>query len=232
MIGISLLFVGLAVLLYPFIAGFFHNRQTEQMISSFEETVKDSQFDKLYELLKQENKRLYEEGQKDLKDPFSYTQPTIDLTQFGLKENIIGYIEIPKIKQKLPIRLGANEENMSLGATHLTQTSYPIGGEHTNSVIAAHRGYSEAYMFREIDKLQKGDFIYIHNFQEKLTYRVSEIQIIEPDESDKILITKGKDQITLMSCHPFTVNSQRYLVYCERVKETESGGLYSEKNPV
>ena len=79
---------------------------------------------------------------------------------YGIKNNIIGYLSIPKIKISLPVFLGANEENMKKGAVHLTETSYPVGGDNTNCVIAAHRGYSKAAMFREIEKLELNDKIY------------------------------------------------------------------------
>ena len=50
-----------------------------------------------------------------------------------------------------------------------------------------------------------------------MTYRVSEIEIILPDESDKIMIQPGRNMVTLMTCHPYTQNSKRYVVYCDEV---------------
>jgi sortase A len=117
---------------------------------------------------------------------------------------------------KLPIYLGASEENMKKGAVHLTETSLPIGGKNTNCVIAAHRGFSGAPMFREIEKLKKGDKIYITNFWYKMTYQVVDIEIINPDDVEKVLIQKGRDLVTLSTCHPYRYNYQRYIVYCER----------------
>ena len=125
---------------------------------------------------------------------------------------------LPKMDIELPILLGANEENMSSGAVHLTGTSYPIGGVNTNCVIAAHRGYSRTAMFRDIEALEVGDKIYIENFREKLIYQVTELRIIEPTDIDKLLIQEGKDMVTLVTCHPYGYNYQRYVVFCERVK--------------
>ena len=62
-----------------------------------------------------------------------------------------------------------------------------------------------------------GDELTIQNCQETLTYRVSEIEIILPDESDKIMIQPGRNMVTLMTCHPYTQNSKRYVVYCDEV---------------
>ena len=99
----------------------------------------------------------------------------------------------------------------------MTETSYPIGGENTNCVIAAHRGYAKAAMFREIEKLEIGDKVYIDNFKERLTYKVIQLRIISPSDTDQILIREGKDMLTLLTCHPYRKNSQRYVVFCERI---------------
>lgn len=102
------------------------------------------------------------------------------------------------------------------GAAHLTQTSYPIGGENTNCVLAAHRGYYKAPMLREVERLQIGDTVYLQNFRETLTYTVSELRIIDPSDVDALLIQPGRDLLTLVTCHPLGSNRQRYVVYCER----------------
>ncbi|MDL2251174.1 class C sortase, partial [Lachnospiraceae bacterium OttesenSCG-928-J05] len=175
------------------------------------------QSDALYEFLKAENERLYAQKQKDLKDPFSYEIPGINLSTFGITDNLIGFLTIPRIEETLPLYLGANEQNMTKGAVHLTQTSYPIGGNNTNVVIAAHRGYYQANMFRHIDKLEIGDNVYIKNFRETLTYQVVETKIINPDAINEVLIREQRDMITLLSCHPYMYNYKRYVVYCERV---------------
>lgn len=173
--------------------------------------------EQLYQELTRRNEELYENKQENLVDPFSYEQPTIDLSEYGIKNNIIGYIEIPKINVELPILLGANTKNMDKGAVHLTETSYPIGGENTNSVIAAHRGHNRKKMFRYLNKLKNGDKIYIQNFREKLVYEVYEIKVIEPDATNELLIQDGQDIITLLTCHPYMVDTHRYLVRARRV---------------
>lgn len=42
----------------------------------------------------------------------------------------------------------------------------------------------------------------ITNLWETLTYTVSEIKVIEPNEIDEILIQPGRDLVTLLTCHP------------------------------
>lgn len=216
-----LFLAGFIVMLYPVWTDFLYRQETERLKTKFAAQFPEedsSQTEQLYEELKRRNTVLYQEHQKDLKDPFSYQQPEIDLSAYGLPDNIIGFLQIEKMDIELPIYLGANQENLSLGAAHLTETSYPIGGENTNSVIAAHRGYHKTAMFRDIEKLERGDKVVLRNFRETLYYQVTGTKIIQPTEIDELLIQPGKDMLTLITCHPLHANYQRYVVYCERVQ--------------
>ena len=190
---------------------------TEEDID-IERDSSNAALDRLYKWMLRQNKYLYKNGQKDLIDPFSYEQPGIDLTKYGLSDNIVGYISIAKINCNLPIYLGASRENMKKGAVHLTQTSYPIGGNNTNAVIAAHRGAVNSFMFRDIEEITAGDLVVIQNFRQTLTYQVTGMKVIEPSDIEAILIQPDKDMITLITCHPYLVNDKRYVVYAERLE--------------
>ena len=218
------LVVGMAVFAYPRITQWIYNNQVQDMVKNFEADLatmkagaEPDKLDELYELLRRENTRLYEEGQSELKDPFSYAQPGIDLSDYGIEDNIIGYLVVPRLEETLPIYLGANEDALKLGAAHLTETSYPVGGENTNSVIAAHRGYYKANMCRNSQKLGLEDPVYVRNFHETLMYRVAEIKVIQPEDISEVLIQQDRELLTLISCHPYGQNAKRYVVYCERV---------------
>lgn len=219
-LGILFIIAGIIIFLMPQINEHKFQENIKKQEEEFKEIIEEKKdiLDILYEKLEKENEKLYNESQAELKDPFSYEQPSINLEEYGIENNIIGYLNIPKINIEVPIILGANKENMKQGAVHLTQTSYPIGGNNTNSVIAAHRGYSKALLFRNLDKLERGDIIYIKNFKETLRYAVNQIKIIDPTDVKDLLIQEGKDLITLVTCHPYRVNTQRYVVYCERQK--------------
>jgi len=173
-------------------------------------------YEELYQFLKSENERMAQDGQAGLVDAFSYQVAGVDLSKHGIEDGCIGFIEIPSINVIMPIYLGANSYNMSMGAVHLTQTSYPIGGVNTNCVIAAHRG-GTTDMLRNIHKLAIGDEIIITNFREVLTYRVVDYKIILPTDINEVKIQQGRDLVTLVSCNPLGSNTQRYVVYCERV---------------
>ncbi len=215
--AILLFAAGLSLLVFPVISDWLYERDVQRQKDAFENmSGTDSRLEALYQELLRQNKKLFEEKQKNLTDPFSYSQPSIDLSGYGLDDNIIGFVSIPKMDVELPILLGANEENMRKGAVHLTETSYPIGGDNTNCVLAAHRGYSRTAMFRDIELLEKGDEIFIENFRQTITYQVEETVVISPTDVDKLLIQPGKDMVTLITCHPYRHNYQRYVVYCRR----------------
>ena len=117
---------------------------------------------------------------------------------------------------------------MKKGAGHLSETSIPIGGNNTNSVIAAHRGMKSHPMFRDIENLSIGDEVKITNMWDELIYKVVETKVINPDEISEVLIQEGRDLITLITCHPYTKNYQRYVVYCERQEEASDVELIDE----
>ena len=171
----------------------------------------------LYNAMLDYNRRIYDSGQAGLCDAWSYQVASFDLQAYGIEDEAIGVISIPKMDVELPIYLGASSENMAKGAVHLSQTSLPIGGTDTNCVIAAHRGWYGAPYFRYIDVLEEGDEVYVTNLWETLTYKVSEIRVINPDDVGQILIQPGRDLLTLLTCHPFASGGlYRYVVYCER----------------
>ncbi len=218
--AILFLLIGMAIFIYPKITDWKYRVKVENLEEDFEKQNQDSQLEKLYKELVNQNEKLYKEKQSGLRNLYSYQHKKIDLSRYGIENNIIGFLEIPKMDIKLPIYLGATEENMKKGTVHLTETSYPIGGKNTNSVLAAHRGYSRTAMFRDIEKLKKGDIIYVENFREKLVYKVKKYRVIRPTDIKSILIQEKKELLTLLTCHPYRHNYQRYVVICERIYPT------------
>ena len=231
LIFVSLMFIlGLVLFLYPLVNKYENKIEVNETKKTFEKTVEklkeeskeeDSPLNKLYSDMKAYNEKIYKDNQSDLKDPWYYEQSSFDLTKYGVENNIIGYIIVPHMEIELPIYLGANSDNMAKGAVHMSQTSLPIGGENTNCVIAAHRGYKGIPMFCDIEIMEIGDEVIIKNLWETLKYRVSNIKIINPSDSQEVLIQPGKDMVTLITCHPYTKNYKRYVVYCEREKDNE-----------
>ena len=215
---VLLLLLGLGILSFPKIHSFFTTIEQKQKIQSFKETISNqSDKDALYKQMKQYNEKIYKEHQKDLKDAWSYSQNTFDLGILNLDMNIIGYIEIPKLDVQIPLFIGANYNNLNKGVAIMSQTSMPIGGENTNCVIAGHRGgYHGEQLFKNIENLAIGDEIRITNPWETLTYFVIKKIVIEPNEIEAVKILPNQDMITLFTCHPYGMETQRYVVYASR----------------
>lgn len=179
-------------------------------------------YPELYDAFLAYNQQLFAQGQSGLKDPFAYETPAFDLTGCGLPDDVIAALWIPRLDLELPVYLGANAANMARGGALLGQTSMPLGGENTNTVIAAHRGYYGAEMLRNVQKIQIGDKITMTTPWDTLVYRVCELEIIQPDDINAVLIQPGRDLLTLTTCHPYTQNTQRYLVIAERDPDAEA----------
>lgn len=174
-------------------------------------------YQELLDAMKEYNEQIYREKQTGLCDAWAYQEPSVDLTEYGIEDGVIGVISIPKLGIEMPIYLGATYDNMAKGAAHLSQTSLPIGGENTNCVIAGHRGWNGADYFRYITNLEPGDTVTVTNLWEELTYTVSDIKIIDPNDVDEILIQDGRDMLTLLTCHPYGSGGKyRLVIYCEQ----------------
>ncbi|MGN1306394.1 MAG: class C sortase [Faecousia sp.] len=175
----------------------------------------------LYAAMQAYNERIYAEGQSGLCDPWSYTVPALDLSAYGLeKDEAIGVMQIPSIGVSLPIYSGASSAHLNKGAALLSQTSFPTGGENTNTVIGAHRGWNAEDYLRDVEEVQIGDEIIVTNFWVELHYTVTEIKIIKPNDISQILIQDGRELLTVFTCHPYASGGKyRYLLICDRVAE-------------
>ena len=149
-------------------------------------------------------------------DPFSFEEALDAFSTQGLEDGLIGYIEIPKMGSSLPLYLGASTEHMAKGATVVSGSSAPLGEESSNCVIAAHRGYSSAAMFRDIEELSAGDKVYVCTLWDKLTYTVVGTKVIDPSDTAAVSVQQRRDMVSLLTCHPYGYNYSRYVVECER----------------
>lgn len=212
---------GLSVMLYPIISDYWNSKTQSRVIADYDELL-SSMDNETYEAL-MKSAQEYNDKLKELYNPLeNYNEITgyddaLDVTGTG----IMGYVTIPEIEVELPIYHGTSDKVLNNAAGHLQGTSLPIGGENTHAVISAHRGLPSAKLFSDLDELEKGDRFTITVLNEVLTYEVDKIQIIEPDELDKLEIVDGQDYVTLITCTPYGVNTHRLLVRGNRVA-TES----------
>lgn len=209
---------GICIMLWPVFTGHRLQADADEAVQNFlEERKPEQQYPELLAVLREYNQRIYAEKQSGLVDLEACEAPASDLTAYGIADEIIGVLEIPAMELTMPVYLGASDAHLAAGAAVLGNTSAPIGGDNTNCVIAGHRGWRGADYFRHIDRLQVGDTVKLTNLWEILTYTVTDIEIIQPHEVEKIKIQQGCDLLTLLTCHPYASGGrQRYVVYCEK----------------
>lgn len=216
-------FALMVILCQPIAAPMVYEQGLKEKIAVVEQKQKDPGIHQgLREAMEEYNLQLAQD-QSGLDSVDSYEAPGLNLEDYGMgADDAVGYIEIPAMDVTLPLYLGASRAHMDDGAAVLGQTSMPIGGNSTNCVIAAHRGWNGKAMFRDVELLQEGDLVYLVNLWETLTYQVTGISIIWPDEVEAVAVEPGQDMVTLLTCHPYIVGTYRYLVYCHRVEEEPS----------
>ena len=212
---------GICVMLWPVFTGHRLQSSATTAVQEFlaDRDEPEQQYLELLADLQAYNQRIYAEKQRNLTNLEACEVPAADLTAYGIEDEIIGVLEMPTMELTMPVYLGASDGHLAAGATVLGNTSAPIGGVNTNCVIAGHRGWYGADYFRHIDRLQAGDMVTVTNLWETLTYTVVDIQIIQPDQVNRIKIQPGRDLLTLITCHPYASGGrQRLVVYCERRK--------------
>lgn len=223
-LGAVIFIGGLGVFLYPVISGFVNERSQSGIVEQYEEAI--AAVDDITKAHTVEEARAYNasllQGQKELTDPFRklLTEDDNAVTSVLNVGAIMGYVEIPKIGVKLPIYEGTTEENLQKGVGWMSGSSLPIGGESTNCVLTGHRGLPTARLFTDIDQLGIADEFFVRNMMEILAYRVVDVQVVEPGAIETLRILESKDRITLLTCHPYMINSHRLLVIGERIPYT------------
>lgn len=221
---IAILFLsGLGITLYPFFSNLVAESNASRAIASYSDEIAqmdEEDIDATKEAIQKYNEQLNSAfvSSKETEEGISY----VDLVDVG---ESIGFITIPKIDVDLPIYSGTSTEVLEKGVGHIEQSSFPLGGPGTHSVLTGHRGLPKAVLFTDLDKLEVGDLFYLHVLDEVLAYRVDQVKVVEPEETDDLKIVEGMDYCTLVTCHPYAVNTHRLLVRgvrTEYVPEEES----------
>lgn len=225
---IIMFFVGLLVLAYPLISDRYYTVQQKSAETAHEAYVKGLSPEEKKRILHEarvHNEKLYQLGTEIFNslrlDFLEEELRTGTFPAFFLPDQTIGTVEIPKIDQKLPVYSGTSDAILEKGAGFMIPTSLPVGGPNTHSVITAHRGLPQSRLFRDLGELQKGDIFLVKVLDDTLAYKVTDIHVIKPTEVELLSIEPGKDRCTLLTCHPYMINSHRLIVRGERVDYNE-----------
>lgn len=216
---------GLVLLAYPFISNYIFEKSASSKVRSYEQkadTMNQEKIDRMFQEAEKYNRDL-SRSLVQLTDPFKLKQKSGENLDYQKILNIdgsriMGYIKIPCISVELPVYHGTAAEVLEHGVGHLSASSFPIGGKSTHSVLTGHTGLSSAKLFTDLTEMKKEDLFFIHVLDRILAYKVDQISIVKPEDTEKLQIIKGKDYVTLVTCTPYGVNDHRLLVQGVRTK--------------
>lgn len=221
----TIFLLGVFIVIYPVVSNLLYEKHQSHVLAQYDETMNQMGQEKLDTELRavQEYNSSLLSGEAWLTDPFDpdlvldpQAEPYASL--LNLEGNgIMGYVEIPPIDVNLPIYHGTTPEVLEKGIGHLQNTSLPVGGESTHTVLTGHTGMAGKRLFTDLSQLEVGDVFYIHVAGNTLAYQVKEIFIVEPDQTEHLVVKPGQDLATLITCHPYGINTHRLLVQGTRI---------------
>lgn len=219
---ILMLLIGLSLLLYPSVADYWNSFTQSQAIINYAEQVAHldtEQYDHIWQDAFAYNASLVGRRNDYLLSDEQRSEYNRLLNVAG--NGIMGYIEIPSIGVELPIYHGTADSALAVAIGHLEWTSLPVGGADSHCVVSGHRGLPSAKLFTDLDHLALGDYFLLRILDETLTYEVDQIRIVEPTQTDDLLIQEGKDLCSLVTCTPYGINSHRLIVRGHRIENLE-----------
>lgn len=217
---------GFLLLLYPLISNMVHQRQQSDAVASYDSAVSNRSEEEIQEILNQAteyNNMLFQSNGAivDNMDTSILSDESYN-SLLNQANGIMGSIEIPKIDVDLPVYHGTEDNVLSVGVGHIQGTSLPVGGENTHCVLSGHRGLPGSSLFTRLDEMKEGDLFFLSVMGETLAYKVYDIQVVDPDNTEVLEITAGKDDVSLVTCTPYGLNTHRLVVTGERVPYEES----------
>ena len=226
--SILIIICGILLASYPWISNYVNERAADGEINVYEENVQNMDEEKLKEYLldAQEYNAALLDTRIALIDPFDAEfnklykdTPYSNLLNYD-SQGIMGFLEIPAIKVKLPIYHGTSPAVLQKGVGHLEGSSLPVGGESTHSILTGHTGLNKAKLFTDLTSVQKGDMFFVSVLGQKMAFVVDDINVVLPDDTSRLQVVEGKDYVTLITCTPYGVNDHRLLVRGVRTEYT------------
>lgn len=226
---IVILIAGLSLLLYPTFSSYWNSMHATKTIATYAqemENLDEAELVQMWEAAVEYNRHFRGSSESSF-DSNGHTLSGEQLEQYLSLLNIgdtgmMGYVDIESIGVSLPIYHGTSDGVLQVAAGHLDWTSLPVGGESTHCVISGHRGLPSAKLFTDLDKLHEGEIFTMTILNQVLTYEIDQIRIVEPQNTQDLLIESGKDYCTLLTCTPYGINTHRLLVRGHRIATAEN----------
>jgi sortase A len=229
-VGSLIVLIGFCILVYPYASQVWNNYRNVLITQSYSDVV--ASIPKKDIDVYWEEARAYNATHRvnvmtdvfDLEEEYILSHPYDTLLNPNGDE-IMGYIEIPKINLRLAIYHGLGSESLERGIGHIEGTSLPVGGKNTHACLAGHRGLPTGELFTRLDEMELGDIFYLYVLDDILTYEVDNIAVVEPEDSSLTAIQEGRDLVTLITCTPYSINTHRLLVTGHRIPTPEQENI-------
>jgi sortase A len=131
----------------------------------------------------------------------------------GMQEDLIGRLEIPRLKISVIVAQGSDEATLRKAAGHIEGTAFP--GDPGNVGIAAHRDT----FFRPLRHIRPNDLVVVETLRGRYCYRVVGTEVVKSDAVG-VLAPTAHQILTMVTCCPFYyVGSApyRFIVRARRV---------------
>ncbi len=69
-----------------------------------------------------------------------------------------------------------------------------------------------ARLFTRLDELKAGDLFFVDTPAQSLAYEVTDIQVVEPEDTGVLDPVPGQDLVSLVTCTPYGINTHRLVV--------------------
>lgn len=215
------LFVGLALLLYPSVSDFYNSFHQTRAVASYNTAVEEESaqdYAEEWAAANAYNEKLRAKSTVERLLMTDEDREAYDAVMNVGGSGIIGVIEIPQIAVTLPLYHSTSAAVLQVAVGHIEGTSLPTGEPGTHSAFSAHRGLPSAKLFTNLDQLTYGDTFTLRVLDKVLTYEIDQILIVEPNDVTALQIYDGMDLCTLVTCTPYGINSHRLLVRGHRVE--------------
>ena len=224
-LGYILILVGLLFVTVPLIRRSYKDYSARMAEKEFRQIQENRNKEEVAEETKnaEEYNEIVKNSDITVSDPFTAEDYKTSYEKFQNTNIPFAYLVIPKLDKRLPLYLDATLDHISRGVAQVDGTSIPVGGPGTRSVIAGHRGWWGDTMFLYLDQLNYGDYVYVERAEQTMRYVVSDKEVIDPYDWDKLAPRGDADIISLMTCSPFLPpRPNRLLVNCVRDETTKT----------
>jgi sortase A len=146
--------------------------------------------------------------------------PVAPLPRRPANGNLLGRLQIPRLKLQAVVREGTAEKTLSIALGHVAGTAKP--GENGNVGVAGHRDS----LFRGLRNIQLNDRIVFETSEgDTYIYQVTGTKIVKPTEVS-VLNAGLYPELTLVTCYPFNyIGSapERFIVKARQMGQTTRG---------